>query len=236
MLGKRAEKYWVESRRPLASLVFVAPLLVVYEVGVLWLHVPPNGADAFLQGVFDLLGFGQYILAPALLVCVLLGWHHLAHEPWQLSGSIVSEMAVESLLLGICLWVIAFVQSSMIGLSILGRLRDAVGYLGAGIYEELLFRLILLSLLAWAIRKTGVSDRIAIVSAVAASSLLFAAAHYVGPAGFNLTLPSFVFRTLAGVFFAVVFIYRGFGIAAGSHAAYDLLVGLSQLFDGSSPS
>ena len=28
------------------------------------------------------------------------------------------------------------------------------------------------------------------------------------------------------MFFSVVFIYRGFGIAAGSHAAYDILVGL----------
>jgi hypothetical protein len=36
----------------------------------------------------------------------------------------------------------------------------------------------------------------------------------------------FVFRFLAGVFFSVLFVYRGFGIAAGSHAAYDVLLGL----------
>ena len=58
------------------------------------------------------------------------------------------------------------------------------------------------------------------------SSLLFAAAHYVGPYGDPLQWRSFLFRTLAGIFFAVVFLYRGFGIAAGSHAAYDILVGV----------
>jgi membrane protease YdiL (CAAX protease family) len=58
------------------------------------------------------------------------------------------------------------------------------------------------------------------------SSLLFAVAHYVGPYGDVPRWPSFLFRTLAGIFFAVVFLYRGFGIAAGSHAAYDILLGV----------
>jgi membrane protease YdiL (CAAX protease family) len=59
-----------------------------------------------------------------------------------------------------------------------------------------------------------------------ASSLLFAAAHYVGPLGDAFDLYSFTFRTLAGMFFAILFVVRGFGIAAGTHALYDVLVGL----------
>ena len=62
-LGQLAERYWVESRRPLASLVFIAPLLIVYEVGVLLLGVQ-NGADAFMRRLLDLLGFGQHFLLP----------------------------------------------------------------------------------------------------------------------------------------------------------------------------
>ena len=61
-LGQLAERYWVESRRPLASLVFIAPLLIVYEVGVLLLGVQ-NGADAFMRRLLDLLGFGQHFLS-----------------------------------------------------------------------------------------------------------------------------------------------------------------------------
>ena len=41
--GQGTGRYWLESRQPLASLVFVAPLLATYEVGVLWLGVHPNG-------------------------------------------------------------------------------------------------------------------------------------------------------------------------------------------------
>jgi membrane protease YdiL (CAAX protease family) len=224
-LGQLAERYWAESRRPLASLVFIAPLLIVYETGVLLLGAQ-TGADAFMRRLLDLLGFGQHLLLPILMVCILLGWHYLAREPWQLSGGILSAMAVESLMLGLGLRVICFVQNALVVLSLGGQIKDAVGFLGAGIYEELLFRLILLSLLAWAFRRAGTTPRVSLIVAVLLSSLLFAAAHHVGPTGETLQWSRFVFRTLAGIFFSVVFIYRGFGIAAGSHAAYDILTAL----------
>jgi len=111
-------------------------------------------------------------------------------------------------------------------------LRGLVGFLGAGVYEELLFRLVLLSLVAWTVRRLGATDRPSVVVAVLLTSLAFAAAHYVGPYGEPLDWHSFefwfsfVFRSLAGVFFSVLFVYRGFGIAAGSHAGYDILVGV----------
>jgi membrane protease YdiL (CAAX protease family) len=227
----RAERYWVESRRPLASLVFIAPLLVTYEVGVLWLGVRPNGADDFMRRLLDLFGFGQHFLLPGLIVAILLGWHYLSRQSWQLSGGILSAMAVEAILLGLCVRMIVFLQHSIAAIGIVESMksafRTAVGYVGAGIYEELLFRLILLSLLAWAFRHAGATPRISMVVAVALSSLLFAAAHHVGPYGeWPIVWSHFVFRSVAGVFFSLVYIYRGFGIAAGSHAAYDILAGM----------
>ncbi len=114
-----------------------------------------------------------------------------------------------------------------IGAKIRQSVGSIVALLGAGIYEELLFRLILLSLLVWGLRKAGIAPGASTLLAVIVSSLLFAAAHHVGPYGeAPLMWSRFVFRTLAGVFFSVVFLYRGFGIAAGSHAAYDVLVSL----------
>ena len=116
-----------------------------------------------------------------------------------------------------------------VGLSIGGFLGTISCYLGAGIYEELLFRLILLNLgiglLAWmrAGRKTSV------IGGIVLTSVLFSAAHYVGPSGDPFRWLTFLFRFLAGVFFAVLFRYRGFGIAAGTHAFYDVLVGLSTI-------
>ena len=67
----RAENYWIQSRRPVVSLVFIAPLLVIYEGGVLLWGVQ-NGADAWMRQFLDLMGFSQHLLLPLLTVCVLL--------------------------------------------------------------------------------------------------------------------------------------------------------------------
>ncbi len=101
------------------------------------------------------------------------------------------------------------------------------GYLGAGIYEELLFRLILLPLGIGLLRWLRLSRRASTLGGIVLTSLLFAAAHYVGPSGDAFNSFTFLFRFVAGAFFSVLFLYRGFGIAAGAHAGYDVLVGLS---------
>ena len=66
----------------------------------------------------------------------------------------------------------------------------------------------------------------ALAVAVLTTSLAFSLAHYVGPAAEAFDLFTFTFRTIAGAFFAVLFVTRGFGVAVGTHAAYDLLVGI----------
>ncbi len=60
--------------------------------------------------------------------------------------------------------------------------------------------------------------------AVLLTSVVFSAAHYLGPHGETFNSFSFAFRFLAGAFFAVLFVYRGFGVAAGTHALYDVFV------------
>jgi hypothetical protein len=234
-LAQAAEGYWVQSREPLASLVFVAPLLVAYEAGVLLMgpEAVRNGADAWLRQLLEVVGFGQYFLLPILTVCILLGWHHTTRCPWRLNQGLLGGMAGECFLLTACLWVLAHLQATLlqtgarpIGERISSILQNAVRYLGAGIYEELLFRLILLSLAIWGLGRLGLAPRRRLVAAVLLTSLLFSGAHYVGQYGERPDWNSFLFRFLAGVFFSILFVYRGFGIAAGVHAAYDILVGL----------
>jgi hypothetical protein len=102
----------------------------------------------------------------------------------------------------------------------------AVIFLGAGIYEEVLFRLCLLPMCHGLFRTSGVRPALAAFMAALATSLAFSLAHYVGPAGEQFRLFTFAFRTFAALFFALLFMLRGFGIAVGTHAAYDLIVGL----------
>ncbi len=225
----RAERYWVESRRPLAALAFILPLLMIYEAGVLWFGVSPNGADDFMRRLLDLLGFSRHFLLPLLTVGILLGWHHLSRAPWRIAPGVPPAMAVESIVLALALHAIAVAQNAVLSLGRLDAAQEgikrAIGFLGAGVYEELLFRLILFSALAWAIRRAGVPGRWGAIAAAATVSLLFAAAHHVGPAGEAFAWPPFLFRFVAGLYFSAAFVYRGFGIAAGSHAAYDILAG-----------
>lgn len=228
----KAENYWVQSRRPVVSLVFIAPLMVIYESGVVLWGVQ-NGADAWMRQLLDLMGFSQHLLLPLLTVGILVCWHYLTHEPWRFSPGVLSPMVAECLLLAICLQVFLIFQRTLLlavgdaaELSIASKLKIGVGFLGAGIYEELLFRLILLSVVVWLIRRWCTAKNPSLVLAVLVSSLIFAVAHYIGHAGDTFHWFSFIFRFMAGVFFSILFIYRGFGIAAGAHAAYDILAGL----------
>jgi hypothetical protein len=101
--------------------------------------------------------------------------------------------------------------------------------LGAGIYEELLFRVILVSGLAWLGRKVfGWSSSGAGAFAVSVGALIFAAFHYLGPYGDRLELGSFTFRTIAGLLFSGLYLLRGFGITAWTHALYDVFLAVGR--------
>jgi len=243
------ESYWVLSRAPLESLVFTLPLVAVYEIGVLLLGrgTPRNGADVWLRSILDSLGFDAYFfLLPALTVIGLAAWHHLEHDRWRFRGRVLVGMAFESLALACVLIGIARLQEGLwpnvmpprFNLAVLDTtgswpsattsllLQRLVGFCGAGLYEEVLFRLLMLPVLGWLLLRVGFSPALAAGGGVLLSALLFSAAHYVGGHGEAFDLYSFTFRTVAGIFFGLLFLVRGFGITAGTHAAYDVLVGL----------
>ncbi len=111
-----------------------------------------------------------------------------------------------------------------------GLLANVVTGIGAGIYEELVFRLILiiaLMVLFQDILQFG--HKISIILSVLISAALFSAYHhivylegqFVQSSPFNWL--EFGFRTIAGIYFAVLFAIRGFGITAGAHAFYDII-------------
>ena len=100
-----------------------------------------------------------------------------------------------------------------------------IGFLGAGVYEEALFRLALVPCFFGALRLLQTPTVLASSLAVTASALLFSLAHHAGSPGEAFTWFAFIFRWLAGVYFAWVFVVRGFGVAVGTHSAYDMLVG-----------
>jgi hypothetical protein len=83
---------------------------------------------------------------------------------------------------------------------------------------------VLVALISNGLRLVGFARITAGVIAVIVGALLFSAFHYVGGLGEPLRLDSFVFRAIAGLAFSALYLTRGFGITAWTHALYDVAV------------
>ncbi len=240
--------YWRASRAPRHSLLFALPLLALYEILAFALSGTEmgqvrNGADVLLKSVFITLGGRYGVAAFSLLLLGAGAW--MVVRDRRLHGPIVprffAAMFLESLLYAVLL---GGVTSALTSLLLHGRLMlvatqggaqhgltsfalptQLMISLGAGIYEELLFRVLLVSGLA-ALARTVFKWRptAAGVFASVVGALIFSLFHYIGPYGDELTLGSFTFRAVAGLLFSGLYLLRGFGITAWSHALYDVLL------------
>lgn len=241
--------YWTATRHPWSCVLFVLPLLAVYEAGLSWLgpaapEATRNGADVWLRRGLTAAGLSAPYGAPCVLAAILLGWSlwRRRDRPTDLPG-VWAGMSAESAVFALALF--GGSQALWHGVSALERhlgpgslrlltgsaapepaLEPIIRSMGAGIYEETLFRLLIYSALLALGALAEFPPRPAIALAAVGSALLFAAAHHLGPGGDAWNGYVFGFRTLAGIYFAAIFQARGFGIAVGAHAAYDVLVTL----------
>jgi hypothetical protein len=240
--------YWRDSRAPRHSVLFALPLLLLYELLAFALSHAQlsevrNGADVLLKSVFIALGGRYGLTAFSLLLlatAALLVWRdRRAHGP--IRPRLFAGMLLESVLYAVLLGAVARALTSLLlhgrlalvgqgvgrasNLASLGLPAQLMVSLGAGIYEELLFRVLLVSGLAALARLVFRWSRIwAGVFAAVSGALVFALFHYVGPYGDELALGSFVFRAVAGLLFSGLYLLRGFGITAWSHALYDVFL------------
>jgi len=230
--------YLSATRHPWPSLVFLLPLLLAYEAGVLLLGGPQpdalrNGADAWMRWGLDSFGLHQLYWAPGLIIGIFLGssWLRFWDKPEGVPA-VCLGMAVESVLFALGLWAMSrelgpLLSSLGVKLSLGPKtLNRIVTFVGAGIYEELLFRLLLFFVLRFLLRLLGISSLLAAVLTTITSALLFSAAHHIGPYGEPFDRYLFLFRALAGLYFGLLYQLRGFGIAVGAHACYDVIVGV----------
>ena len=240
-MSQPAAAYFQATRHPWSSILFVLPLLAAYEVGVLTLaptqpEALRNGADIWLRWTLARVGLVQQYWPPAFLAAGLLLWGILRRKdrPREMVATWVG-MVIESAAFALGLWGISRGLHPLIdglGLPVAAApdpepvVCQTVCFLGAGIYEESLFRLILLSALTWLLLQSELPAFGARFLAAGATALFFAAAHNMGPHGEAFAGSVFLFRTLAGLYFAALFQLRGFGIAVGAHAGYDVLVGV----------
>lgn len=237
-----AANYWTATRAPSYSLLFALPLLLAYEGLARLLSGQEgirNGADVLLKSLFVLLGGreGLTVFAALLvgtgLVLIILDWRKSGAPAGAYFVGMLGESVVYALIFG-------GVTSALTALLLHGPRVLAIGQghalslptqlmvsLGAGIYEELLFRVVIVSALA-KLASAGFGWRPWVAGSFATllGAFIFSAFHYVGPLGDTLEVGSFVFRMVAGVLLSGLFLLRGFGIAAWTHSLYDVFLTL----------
>lgn len=247
----RLRTYWSAVREARYSLLFALPLLLLYEglsfgmtrsafAGV------RNGADVLLKTAFLALG-GRHGVALFTLVVLGVGgwlvWRDRRRHPGPLERPFFLGMLGESLVYAFVFGAVASTLTALVlhpalvtaqggaaagrGVAGLALSAQLVVSLGAGIYEELLFRVLLVSGLTSLGLALAWRRPVAVAAAIVFSALIFSGFHYVGPYGDRLTLASFTFRAIAGLLFSALYVARGFGITAWTHALYD--VGLALL-------
>ncbi len=238
--------YWQASRAPRYSLLFALPLLIIYQVLAALAPAGPggmgvrNGADVILQSIFIWLA-GAW--GPRLFMFCLIGvgaWL-IAKDVRKTRGGVNPSVLGGMLLESVCLALVFGVVVGGLTAALLGTppppmmiadQEHQLGHwtmlmlsIGAGIYEELLFRVVLVGLIAWGAAKLlGWRPLVAGTAATILGALIFSAFHYIGPFGDRLDVYSFVFRTIAGLFFSGLYLWRGFGITAWTHALYDVFL------------
>lgn len=234
----RADGYFNQSALPLASLVFLAPLIVLYELGTRWYATDPVThveqriiAFSKMQEFFALFGATGKYMPAAAVVAILLAWHVARNDAWTTHLGHLAGMLVESAIYTIPLRALALAFAHYLPLYTPPDKSRAMLVLsiGAGIYEEMVFRLVAFTVMSLLFIDVLKMERLrAFILMVLLSSVAFSAYHYLGSEVFEWR--SFSFRTLAGIYFALIFVWRGFGITAGAHAAYDVSTFTLRLF------
>ena len=226
--------YWRYSRSAYYSAVAALPLLVIYEILIVLSQSRywgiRNAADVWIRTflmAFDLQA--QHITF--VLIGISLALIPIAKSRARgikLKANYFALMFAEclafSLVLGVVLQSILRLGGLSSGGPGSGLMQNLALSVGAGLFEEIIFRVILLNLLFFLLSQLFKKKVVAAVVSVLLASFLFSLSHYVGTMADTWQLYSFMFRWAAGLLFTVLYFVRGFAITAYTHALYDIWV------------
>jgi Type II CAAX prenyl endopeptidase Rce1-like len=211
---------WAGHGDLLASLTLMFPLALIVGVGVAVTH-RVNAVDVASRLLWCIAGRDRdrYLLMYAAMAVGFLAWLRHRGRRDMVAVAVVLPLIAESALYALTLVAaITFAVDHHLGLGAV----SALGAVGAGLHEELLFRLLGVAGGAAIARRSGLGDRPAIVVAALGSSLLFACAHHW--AGEPWQVGALISRFVAGLVFATIFWRRSLAHAVYAHVLYDLWI------------
>jgi membrane protease YdiL (CAAX protease family) len=230
-LMKKFRGYLKETRRPVYSATLILPFLCIYHAGTFFFNTTHiNGADALILRILSALSVHSMFASALVLIASFIFWQVRTHASWKIKGNMLSLYLLESLCFALILiYGLGWLNTHLLMSTASGKrpLANLVLYCGAGIYEELLFRGFLLGILLLIFRRAFPNSKAVVpIAASLLAALIFSAFHYIGQAGDTFSIGSFLQRTIAGLYFSALFVTRGFGLTAASHAIYDIIVGI----------
>ena len=230
--GLRA--YHQYTRSATYGVLSALPLFVLYEAMIVAVNTGTQapvrvGADVWIKDLLSTTGARGGLLL--VLITVLAGLAAFLLDRKKnipLRGRYFAGILGESVVYAV---VVAILVSNLVAAIFAVAPPPAGGLwtqlalsIGAGLYEELLFRVLLVGGLALLFRPFFRKPNAAYLLAAILGAALFSLVHYVGPLGDPFELPSFTFRFAFGLALNVLFLWRGFGVAAWTHALYDVMV------------
>lgn len=232
----RRLRYSALSTDPLHILIFLFPLVLFYEATLVFADhggvADSVAAHEMINRFFQAFGDAALYLPGVVLIGILLVMKLARRDAWTVRLPVIPLMGVESVVWAIPLLVIAAllstapaVQAASAGddlarVSLTGRVALSIG---AGLYEEMLFRLLMVTVAAMLLRNLArLSDTWAAGLAIALAAVAFTFYHQPGSPGTMAARRLLYF--VAGCFLGLVYVLRGFGIVVGAHAVYDLFV------------
>ena len=230
----KSRSYWNVTNTPLYSFIFTLPLLLIYEVGIFAISASDlpllrNGADVLMRQILEMFGIlGTYGFGGTFLIGFIIAFLRQKKEleATHINGEYLLTMLFESIGWAFVLMILMIRAPEYLMSSKDERLlQQVVLAIGAGIYEEFAFRVILITGFAYILGlvfQWGTFGKN--IGSVLLAASLFSIFHFVGPYGEDPSTYLFLIRFMAGIFLGVVYIFRGFGIAAYTHTIYDLFV------------
>ena len=223
--------YLKNSSHRFYGAVVALVMVVLYEIFIVWGGpgiIIRNAPEAWLRLTLNFFGVSHYYISFLMVTVFILALPVFYRSDLMVEKKIFPIMIIESIIWGVFSGI--FIQMLIANLffasggmtnSIVRNIGLAIG---AGLYEELFFRVILTTSLVWIFLRIIKVKWISISIAVVVASFLFSLVHYIGNAADVFELYSFLFRFFAGMWFTTLYALRGFAVVCMTHAFYDIMV------------